>query len=164
MPHPRTPIGTDSGGFTLIEVLVVMTILGLAISGVSLSLETLRSRDTDLASERVRWVLEATAERARIRGQAIAFETLADGYRFSIRDVDGRWIAFEEAPLFVERILPDALRWASLRVDGVEDDRIVFASRAPRFELRLQSPDAIFRLHGRPTGAVSLERLTPPPT
>lgn len=150
-------------GFTLIEVLVVMTILGLAISGVSLSLETLRNRDTDLASERVRWVLEAAAERARIRGQAIAFETLADGYRFSIRDVDGRWIAFDEAPLFVERVLPESLRWTSLKVEGVEADRIVFASRTPRFELRMHSGDAGIRLNGRPTGAVSLERLALPP-
>lgn len=150
-------------GFTLIEVLVVMTILGLAISGVSLSLETLRNRDTDLASERVRWVLEAAAERARIRGQAIAFETLADGYRFSIRDVDGRWIAFDEAPLFVERVLPENLRWTSLKVEGVETDRIVFASRAPRFELHMQSGDAGIRMNGRPTGAVSLERVAVPP-
>lgn len=162
MQYQRPKGAAGVRGFTLIEVLVVMTILGLAISGVSLSLETLRNRDTDLASERVRWVLEAAAERARIRGQAIAFETLADGYRFSIRDVDGRWIAFDEAPLFVERVLPENLRWMSLKVEGVETDRIVFASRAPRFELRMQSGDSDIRLDGRPTGAVSLERVAAP--
>lgn len=163
MRDQRTCGAAGERGFTLIEVLVVMTILGLAISGVSLSLESMRNRDTDLASERVRWVLEAAAERARMRGQAIAFEPLSDGYRFSIRDVDGRWIAFDEAPLFVERILPEDLRWTSLRVEGVEGDRIVFASRAPRFELRMRTPDASILLNGRPTGAVGLERLALPP-
>ncbi len=143
-----------SRGFTLIEVLVVLTILGVVISGVSVSLETLRGRDTGLAVERLRWVLEATAERARIRGQSIAFETLPDGYRFSMRDTDGRWIALEEAPLFVERVLPDDLRWAALRVNEQSARYIVFGTRSPRFELELLTPDGSVLLRGRGTGEV----------
>ncbi|MFN3985099.1 MAG: prepilin-type N-terminal cleavage/methylation domain-containing protein [Rhodocyclaceae bacterium] len=153
-----TPAPRRARGFTLIEVLVVLTILGLAISGVSLSLEALRGRDTDLALERLRWVLEASAERARIRGQAIAFDPLPDGYRFSILDTDGRWIAFEEGPIFVEKVLPDGLAWSDLRVEGQRASRIVFASRAPRFELQVRTRDGVARLAGRTTGVVDLRR------
>lgn len=144
-------------GFTLIEVLVVMTIIGLAISGVTIGLESLRGRDDALALERLRWVLEATAERARIRGQAIAFEPLADGYRFSLLDADGRWIVFEDAPVFVARTLPASLRWNGLTVNGRDSDRIVFGSQAPRFLLQLhRGTDGSAHLEGRHNGTVTL--------
>ena len=144
-------------GFTLIEVLVVLTIVGLVASGISLSLETLRGRDTDRAIERLRHVLEHTAERAQTRGQPIALELLTDGYRFSTLDTDGRWVAFEEAPLFVERVLPNDLSWGGLRLDTGETRRLVFGNRAPRFELAVDTPAGRVLLSGTPTGAVSID-------
>ena len=149
---------TPVQGFTLIEVLVVLVILGVAISGVSIGLDALRGRDDELALERLRWVLEATAERGRTRGQPIAFELLPDGYRFSLQEADGRWVAFESAPVFVERVFPASLAWAGLRVEGQRSERIVFGNRAPRFELQVNSPGGTTHLQGRPSGVVDSHR------
>lgn len=140
-------------GFTLVELLVVMIVIGIAIAGASLGLDALRGRDSALAAERLRWVLEASAERAQVRGRPIAMELLADGYRFSALDADGRWIAFDEPPVFAEKLLPPPMRW-ELRVEGRPADRLVFGTRAPRFELVLRTPEGDITLSGSETGAV----------
>lgn len=150
-PQHRRPCG-----FTLIEVLVVLAIVGIVVAGASLSLETLRHRDVDRAIERLRWVLEATAERAQTLGQPLALELLPDGYRFSALDTDGRWVAFDEAPLFSEQVLPDTLRWQGLRTAQGSSERVVFGNRSPRYELRVSTPDGIRVLAGQATGAVVL--------
>lgn len=147
-------------GFTLIEVLVVLIIVGIVISGVSLSLDVMRRRDTDLALERLRWVLEATAERASTHGRPIAIELISDGYRFSVLDTDGRWSAYEAPPLFAEKRLPDTLRWGPLYTSTGARDRLVFGTRAPSFQLYVRTPDGAVRYTGRATGAVKLERNT----
>ncbi len=151
-------------GFTLIEVLVVLTIVGVAISGLTLGFGALRERDTDHALERLRWVLEATAERAQTQGQPIAFELLSDGYRFSILDTDGKWLAFEEAPQFIEKLLPDSLHWEELRTQRGKTERLVFGNRSPRFELLVRTPEGIRQLSGQATGAVVLQRRQPNPS
>lgn len=150
--------GVAARGFTLVEVLVVLTIVGIVISGVSLSLEVMRRRDSDLALERLRWVLEATAERASIHGQPIAIDLIPDGYRFSVLEADGRWSAYEAPPVFTEKRLPDTLRWGPLYTASGARDRLVFGSRAPAFQLFVRTPDGTARYTGRATGAVTLER------
>ena len=146
-------------GFTLIEVLVVLLILGVAVSGASLGLDAIHRRDTDLAVRRLQMVLEATAERARTLGQSIEFEILPDGYRFNMLDTDGRWVPFNEAPLFVERELPPAVRWRALVQPSAEAGRIKFGSFSPRFELVVDTPDGAVRLLGQVTGAVVLQEI-----
>lgn len=147
-------------GFTLFEVLVVLAIIGVVASGVSIGVDALRGRDVGLALERLQWVLEASAERARTRGQPIAFELLEDGYRFSVLDPDGRWYSLDEPPVFSERVLPDTMRWGALRTDSGNADRIVFGNRAPRFELTVHTPVGFARLSGGISGAVKLDRGT----
>ena len=153
--HPRRPA---PHGFTLVELLVVMIVIGVAVSGVSLGLDALRGRDAALATERLRWVLEAAAERAQVRGRPIAMEFLSDGYRFSILGADGRWAAFDEPPVFAEKLLPPQVSW-ELRIDGRPADRLVFGTRAPRFELVVRTPDGRVALSGYETGAVAQRPL-----
>lgn len=150
--HSRT------SGFTLVEVLVVLTIVGLVLAGTSLSVDALRHRDAELALARLQRVLEASAEHAQVSGRPIAFERLADGYRFSALDADGRWVAYEAPPVFTERVLPDGLRWGEWRDAAGPADRLVFGHRAPRFELRVHDAGGTTVLRGRSTGAVERER------
>ena len=133
-----------------------MVIIGIAIAGVSISLDVLRGRDTQLALERLRWVLEATAERARLRGTPLAFEQVADGYRFSQLYPDGRWLPFEAPPVFTEKTLPAELSWGELRASGQRAQRIVFGTRAPHFTLAVHTPQGLARYQGTPTGRVRM--------
>ena len=143
-------------GFTLIEVLVVLVIIGVVASGLSLTFDAMRARDTERELERLRLVLEASAERARVQGHALAFELMADGYRFSRLDTDGRWLPLEEPPVFASRVLPQGMRWAGLQGDSGPTQRLVFSQRAPRFELAIDVDDQRRYLRGTATGAVSL--------
>ena len=143
-------------GFTLIEVLIVLAIVSLVAAGVSLTVESLRQQDTTRELQRLRLVLEATAERARTHGQPLAFELLADGYRFSRLDTDGRWYPLEEGIVFAERVLPAGMAWASLRGERGNMQRIVVSQRAPRFTLDIDVDGTRVRITGNPAGAVTL--------
>ncbi len=145
-------------GFTLIELMVVMLIVGIAMGMISLGLDVLRSRDDQLALERLHMVLEACAERANLRGQPVELELLEDGYRFAEYDVDDKWHALESPPLFIEKRLPTGYRWAGLRQDRpTPPNRLQFGAMPPNFELALKTPQGIVLYRGRETGRVILD-------
>ena len=148
-------------GFTLIEVMVVMVIVGLLATGISVSLNALHNREATRAVERLRLVLEAVAERAAVRGQPIAVEFIADGYRFSVHDTNGLWRPLSEPPVFSEKLLPEDVLRRSLVIEGRDssaEPRLVFASAAPEFRLSLDTPTGPVVLLGRATGAVEALR------
>ena len=145
----RLPV-RRSRGFTLIEVLVVMVIVGVALGGVSVSVEALRARDGERALQRLQHVLEAAAEHGLLRGQPLRFEPLADGYRFSRLDADGQWSLREVPAVFAERVFPESLRWQN----PAQMAALVFGSRAPRFTLDLRLDGQPAQLAGSATGQV----------
>lgn len=149
-------------GFTLVEVMVVLVIVGIVASGVSLGLNVLHGRDEVRAIERLRRVLEATAQRASTRGQSIAVELLADGYRFRMLGADGNWRLLEDPPVFGERVLPGGFAWGELSQNGKAvpaiGQRLTFTSRPPEYELALLTPDGALRYTGRISGEVSLTK------
>lgn len=149
-------MGTRSRGFTLVEVMVVLLVVGILSTSFTLGLDALRGREVDQSLARLRLVLEACAERAQVRGRPIALEFLADGYRFYNFSTDGRWRLFSDPPVFVERQLPEELRWGKLWVNGREqsDGRLVFGSQPARFELVVQGPGGPVRFIGSETGEV----------
>lgn len=169
MPQRR---GARCRGFSLIELLVVMLIVGIIAGGASLGIDAARANDTELATEHLRRALEAAAERAEVRGRPLAVDFLGDGYRFAELGANGRWQALEEAPLFVSRQLPAALRAVALelpdqRAPAPAADataalepaapgalRLVFGTRAPRFTLHLADGGRALRLVGDLSGRV----------
>ena len=86
-------------GFTLIEVMVVLVIMGVMATGITIGLDSLRGRDAEQALKRLRLVLEASADRAVVRGRPIAIEFLPDGYRFSALDADDNWRPLIDPPV-----------------------------------------------------------------
>ncbi len=77
-------------GFTLLEILVAMTIAGVLMAAVGLSIGSAdRSLQTD--TERVALLLSLAREEAQIRGAPIRFEANASEYQFVIRR-GRRWV------------------------------------------------------------------------
>jgi general secretion pathway protein H len=140
------------GGFTLIEVMIVLVIITVVATTFTLRIDSRNSPDDEI--ERLRRVLEAVAERAEIRGTPMAVEFIAQGYRISAFDTQGNWSAVRGESLFAEQSV-SGLAWAGLTVDGQDTSlKLVFGSEMPDFVLRIGTTAAEIRLSGQPTGAV----------
>lgn len=141
-------------GFTLIEVMIVLTIIAVVAATFTLNIDSRRGPDEEI--ERLRRILEAVAERAQIRGTPMMVEFVAKAYRVSSFDTRGNWTPVRGETPFAEHEVPD-LAWAGLTIDGqAAPPRLVFGSVMPDFVLRVATPASEVRLYGQPTGAVQL--------
>lgn len=86
-----------TSGFTLVELMVVLVILGLMSSAVLLVMPDPRGRLSDDA-ERFAGRVRAAHDRAVILGRPVALWVSASGYGFEERR-QGRWQMLEERPL-----------------------------------------------------------------
>ena len=75
---PRVP--RVSHGFTLIELMVVITLIAIATAGVSFALRDSEATLLDREAERLAVVLEAARVQSRSTGVALAWLPLAEGF------------------------------------------------------------------------------------
>jgi general secretion pathway protein H len=128
MARPR------AGGFSLIELLVVIVILAIMAGLVLLSVATLRPADpAETEARRLTALLEFVAEEALIQGRDFGVEFFPDGYRFLSWDPDSDlWSVVDDEAALRRRELPDELR-VVLAVEGRE---VVIAADDHRRERR----------------------------
>ena len=106
----RGPHRTGAG-FTLIEVLVVVAIIGLMVAGFVLSLG-LTGRDPDLEreSDRLFTLLNYAREQAELQTREYGILFQEDGYEFLAYDVQlGQWRSVFEDDALGARKLPEGL-------------------------------------------------------
>ncbi|WP_068636583.1 pilus assembly FimT family protein [Thauera butanivorans] len=155
-------------GFTLVELMVTLLVLGIAAGGVGLMVDSVRAHDPQAAIDHLRRALETAAARAEIRGHRLALEFAADGYRFAELDRHGEWRPLETDALLAPRQLPDGLDWAGLHIGGKRalasplHHRIVFGSRPPRYRLQLRHGNTLHTLDGDMSGRVRHGTARPP--
>ncbi len=109
-------------GFSLIELLVVIVIIGLLSTVVVVTMADPRGRitgDADKFAGRVR----AARDSAVVSGRPMALWVSQTGYGFEQRE-EGAWHALSEGPLAAA----DWSRDAQARFDGVSQLRMVFDS------------------------------------
>lgn len=80
-------------GFTLLELMVVLVIIGICTAGIGLGLGSLLdpSRQLRQEAERLAQRLQVARDEARIDGRALRWQADVSGYRFSRRD-GSRWV------------------------------------------------------------------------
>ena len=155
-------------GFTLVELMVTLLVLGIAVGGVGLMVDSVRARDPQAAVGHLRRALENAAARAEIRGRRLALEFTVDGYRFVELDRHGEWRPLETDATLAPKRLPEGLDWAGLHIDGKHafesplQHRIVFGSRPPRYRLQLRHGSTLHTLDGDMTGRVQHSTARPP--
>ena len=127
--------------FTLLEVLVVLTIMGLVIGLVS---TIVRPDDRTLAcveAERLAQLLDLAAMEARFTGQPIAWTPYGRGYRFWRMADDARWVELRDSDALRPRTLPQGIRVAAMQVENVPvtgDMRLEFTPHGRVFAFTIE--------------------------
>lgn len=168
------PTAAFERGFTLLEVLVVVFIIGLLAGLAVLSVDD-RAADDRLQQEaqRLDALLETAAEEAVLFGVELGLEITRDGYRFLRLDADG-WtpITAQDSPLR-PRALDENTTLRLIRADGEEigdedgdaprpDVLFLSSGEITPFELAMTGNGAHsrYRYEGQLTGELKMTRVT----
>ena len=100
-----------SGGFTLIEIMIVVVIIGVISAGVLLSVNlTGRDRELEKESDRLLTLVNYAREQAEMQTRDYGIVVHADGYQFVAYDTRrGVWREVYEDDVLHVRKLPDGL-------------------------------------------------------
>ncbi|MEG2901494.1 MAG: type II secretion system minor pseudopilin GspH [Massilia sp.] len=92
----------SSLGFTLVELLVVMVIIGLTLGMATLNAIPSPRQDLDKEAQRLALLLQLARDEAIVRNRLVAFEANGDRYRFMVRG-DAGWEPVTRDDLLRER-------------------------------------------------------------
>ena len=106
-----------AAGFTLIEVLVVVIVVGLGAALITLRLSNDNGAALRQESERLRSTLEYAAQLAQWRREPLAWEGDADGYRFSRADENGEWREIAD-PELARHLFPSTMHLRAIGPAG----------------------------------------------
>lgn len=101
-PLKQRYLHTQQRGFTLLELLVVLVIIGIMLGAVSFS--TMQSSRQRLLTDvqRIAVLLQLAREEAIVRNRPIAFEANPHSYHFLVRN-DNRWEIINDLDMLRER-------------------------------------------------------------
>ncbi len=115
-PRSKTRLATvtpaqRSGGFTLIEILVVIIVVAILVSVALISSGTLRDdRDLQVEATRIAALLELALDEATLQGREFGIELMLGGYRFVEYDtLAGVWVEIPGDDMLRIRDLPEEL-------------------------------------------------------
>lgn len=105
-------------GFTLLEILVVIAILGIGGSIAVATLDRDERGTLDREARRFAGALEYAARRAQLRHETLGVSAADGQLRFWLRATDGRWRTVSEDEPLAPRALPSSLTAAPLAYAG----------------------------------------------
>ena len=152
-----------SAGFTLIEILVAMAVIGIILG---LAVVKLGQSDAQIAqheAERLAAVLEDARDEAIAGGRSVAWSTDGHGYQFWLQDDGGNWQAIPNHEVLKPYELPEVVRVGAQTVnlrDQRLGERIVFDSSGVNqtFTVELVAGEGHWQLDGDVMGRVSAQR------
>ena len=130
-----------SRGFTLIEMLVVLLIMGLFVGLVGTIARPDDSALLRVEAERLAQLLELAAAESRLTGKSIAWTADAPGYRFWRFREDVGWTEIRDSDSLRARSLPQGVTISGLRVENMRPQgamRLEFAPYGPTFSFNVE--------------------------
>lgn len=126
----RRSCPTTSRGFTLIEVLVVVVIIGIVSSVVLISMDVIGDdRDLQREARRLASLVELAADEAELQGRDFGVEFIRQGYRFVEYDpFFDTWTEIIGDDILRPRQLPEDFEFSLT----IEDKRVELAEQAAK--------------------------------
>lgn len=145
-------------GFTLIEMLVVLLVMGLLAGLVTVSATPDDRARLDVEAERLAQLISLAATESRLTGKAVAWTADGPGYRFWRFSEDSGWLPFSDDVLRA-RTLPSGMTILRLQVDNLrpaEHMRLQFNPHGPvpSFSVDMSLGEARATVEGSPVGEV----------
>lgn len=94
-------------GFTLIELMVVMAIIGVTLGLVSLNAMPSQQQALETEAQRIALLLQLARDEAIVRNRLVAFEADTERYRFLVRN-EQQWQPVVRDDLLRERVFAQA--------------------------------------------------------
>jgi len=152
-----------AGGFTLLEILVVVTIIGLASAAAVLSIRHDDRRAMAREATQLGGALEYVAQRAQWRVESLGVTAQGDVIRYWLRQPDdGGWVPVADDDLLKPQQLPDGFTAVPLRYAGqpVAPDAILplrSSGRNEPFAIALRSDTLLAIVSMDPLNRIAIE-------
>jgi general secretion pathway protein H len=165
---PAKSIASVERGFTLLELLAVILIIGIVISFASLSIGQNTSRIVQDEAERLHGLIQLAGEESVLQARELALEFDRDRYQFLELGADG-WQPVAGDKMLRERPLPETVE-LELMLEGVEtsfEDKknlpkifILSSGELTPFEMTLKTFEGEeYSLQGQINGKLILTRV-----
>ena len=155
------PYRRKSYGFTLLELLVVLVIVGITLGAVTLNALPNERQVLQNDAQRIALLLQTARDEAIVRNRPIAFEAESDRYRFLLRD-EHTWQILDRDELLHERefkLIPVNLSLSPPPAEPSSPMRIIFGREpvSKPFVLTLMFDDVQATIHADGIGHFSVE-------
>ncbi|WP_051711474.1 GspH/FimT family protein [Andreprevotia chitinilytica] len=147
-------------GFTLIEILITLLLIGIITSVAVVQLGESDGRVIERESERLSLLLDAARDEAINSGRAMAWSSDGHGYQFWLQDEQNNWQSVATQDEFRARPLPEGMAVTKLSINLREQpigERVVFEPSGVNspFHIDMQLGEQHWQLDGDVMGQVS---------
>lgn len=149
-------------GFTLLEIMVVLVIIGIVLSLAVVRLDPPADRQLQQESERLALLFEAARDEAIARSEPVAWSHFRGRHQFWIRK-NADWQSLTGVDVLLPRELPTGISFGAIKVNlqpQGEDGKLVFQPSGVNelFQVQLLGEGGLFELASDVLGRVRVSR------